>query len=275
MKQETAIRIHFKFLRFLQVSSVLSLLIAPAQPAPSVNRAGQGERLFKFHCAGCHGPKGEGGQGPTLATPVLIRAPTPDLLIKVIKQGVPGTEMPESKLDAGELRQVAAWVRKLGQLPSVKVPGSPRRGEQLYLTRGNCSQCHAIKGRGGASGTDLTDIGLRRGPAYLRTALTDPGADVPKSFSAYRSDVNIAENFLQVRIVTKDGENIDGVRLNEDTFSIQVRDSSDRIYSFFKSELLELHKDWGKSPMPDYRDVFSKQELDDLVAFLVSLRGEK
>jgi hypothetical protein len=109
----------------------------------------------------------------------------------------------------------------------------------------------------------------------LRESLTDPGADTPKSFSVYRADASIPENFLQVRVVTKDGRRLSGARVNEDTFSIQFRDSANRIHSFFKSDLAEFHKDWGKSSMPGYRDVFSKEELDDVVAYLVSLRGAK
>ena len=264
------------FQKYLPSASLLLgiLLILQAPWTLSADDLAQGEHLFQLHCAICHGLKGEGGRGPTLAVPRLSRAPTEALLIEVIRDGIPGTEMPLAGLDRDQIRQVAIWVRTLGQLPSEQVLGNAQRGEQLYFTKGYCAQCHAIKGQGGAFGPDLTDIGLRRSAGYLRTSLTDPEADVPKSFSMFWG-VNIPENFLQVRVLTKDGQQIIGVRLNEDTFSIQVRDPSDRIYSFFKSELAELHKDWGKSPMPSYRDIFSKTELDDVVAFLVSLRGEK
>jgi putative heme-binding domain-containing protein len=170
---------------------------------------------------------------------------------------------------------LAAWVRRLGQSPVEAVSGDAGVGERLYSAKGNCAQCHAIKGWGGALGPDLTEIGLRRSAAYLRAALTDPEAEVPYNLSAVRSDVRITQNFVQVRLATKDGRKLTGVRLNEDAFSIQVRDSSDQTHSFFKSELIELHQDWGKSPMPSYRGVFSEKELDDVVAFLASLRGER
>jgi cytochrome c oxidase cbb3-type subunit III len=250
-------------------------LLLPAQWVSSVKAQDEGEQLFQVHCAACHGPKGEGGSGPTLAVPKLVRAPDEMLLIRVITQGIAGTEMPISRLDQAQLKQVAAFVRKLGQLPAEQISGNATRGEQLYFTKGDCAQCHSLNGRGGAAGPELTEIGLRRGTAYLRRSLTDPAADVPKGYSSYRSDASIPENFLQLRIVTKDGRRLSGVRVNEDSFSIQVRDFSERVHSFFKSELAELHKEWGKSPMPGYRDVFSKEELDDVVAFLVSLRGEK
>ena len=242
---------------------------------PQQNDEVQGERLFQAHCAACHGLKGEGAMGPTLAIPKLGRATTEPLLLSIIKDGIPSTEMPRSRLAGEEIRQMAAYVRKLGQTPSETGTGNATRGEQLYFTKGNCNQCHAIKGQGSAFGPDLTEIGLRRGEAHLRASLLDPEADVPKSFLIHRPGTSIPENFLQVRVVTQDGRRLKGVRVNEDTFTIQLREASGRVHSFFKSELSELHKDWGKSPMPSYREVYSKEELDDVVAFLLSLRGEK
>jgi putative heme-binding domain-containing protein len=235
----------------------------------------QGERLYQIHCASCHGPKGEGGRGPTLAVPLLSRAPTKKLLKRVIRSGIPGTEMGRSSLSEEQISQVAAWVQHLGQVPPREVPGNAERGEHLYFTKGNCDQCHAINGYGGALGPDLTEIGLSRSPDYLRTALTDPEADVPTNISPFRADIRIPNNFLLVTVAAKNGQHITGVRVNEDTYSIQVLDLSGRIHSFFKSELVELHKYWGKSPMPSYRNVFSEEELNDMVAFLVLLRGEK
>jgi cytochrome c oxidase cbb3-type subunit 3 len=89
---------------------------------------------------------------------------------------------------------------------------------------------------------------------------------------SYRSDVSLTQNFLQVRVLTQAGRELTGVRVNEDTFSIQLRDATNTVFSFWKSELRELHKDWGRSPMPSYADALDRQELDDLVAYLASLR---
>jgi mono/diheme cytochrome c family protein len=243
-------------------------------PAPQIDLA-TGEQLFQAHCAACHGPKGEGATGPTLAVTKLGRATNDQLLFSIIKDGIAGTEMPRSRLSNEEIQQIAAYVRKLGQVTSEASTGNAQRGRQLYFSKGSCHQCHAINGHGGAFGPDLSEIGLRRGSLHLRTSLLDPEADVPKSFAIYRPGTSIADNFLQVRVVTNDGKRIKGVRVNEDTFTIQLREASGQVHSFFKTELSELHKDWGKSPMPSYRDVFSQAELDDVVAFLLSLRGEK
>jgi cytochrome c oxidase cbb3-type subunit 3 len=240
--------------------------------APELAR---GERLFGDECAACHGPAGEGGRGPMLAVPRLTRAADWDALTKLIGGGVEGTEMPAARLEQQDVARVAAWVLRLGRRPVQKVPGDPARGERIYRERGGCALCHAVGGVGGALGPDLTDIGLRRGAAHLRRSLLAPEEDLPRSFSTYRSDVSISQNFLAVRLLPREGREIEGVRVNEDTFSIQVRDVAGQIHSFFKSDLRELHKDWGRSPMPSYEGAFAAAELDDLVAFLVSLRGPR
>ena len=166
-------------------------------------------------------------------------------------------------------------MRSLGSQPRETASGDPARGAQIYAAKGACAQCHMIHGQGGVFGPDLSDVGRRRSMAYLRRALVDPSADVPQSYSPWRQDVSLPENFLYVRLTTHDGQEFSGVRVNEDTFSIQIREATGAIHSFLKSELSELHKDFGKSPMPSYATALSTNELDDLVSYLTSLRAEK
>jgi putative heme-binding domain-containing protein len=254
---------------------VLIILLAfgfasTAQAKPDLDA---GRKLFQTHCAVCHGPLGDGGKGTNLAQPRLQRADDDQALARIITLGIPGTEMPLTRLTQQQLANVIAYVRSLAALPAEPLHGDQQRGEQVYRGKGNCAQCHALHGRGGTLGPELTDIGLRRSPAYLRESLTDPEAAIPDSFTSYKKVSLLPDNFLQVRIVTADGRRLTGARINEDAFSIQVRDVAGRIESFVKEELQELHKDWGKSPMPSYREVLSAAEVEDVVAYLASLRG--
>jgi cytochrome c oxidase cbb3-type subunit III len=233
----------------------------------------RGESLFRIQCAPCHGFHGEGGRGPSLAVPKLPRAPDDDALANVISLGIAGTQMPGTRMTADENRQLVAYVRGLGRLQAAHVPGDIANGERLFWSKGKCGQCHTVGARGGRLGPDLTEIGTRRGPQHLRQSLLNPEAEVPDTFTAYRRVIFMPDNFLQVRVVTQDGRRITGVRVNEDAFTIQIRDASDRLYSFRKDELRELHKDWGKSPMPSYRGVLSDAEMQDVIAYLNSLRG--
>lgn len=222
--------------------------------------SGRGQKLYEGHCSLCHGETGGGGKGPSLARPTLPRAPNLERLTEVIQQGIPGTEMPGAwQLTEGEARQIAQYVLSLGRTPIVKLPGDPARGRELYESRGHCSSCHIIRGVGSSFGPELTDVGARRSAEYLREALLKPGASVP-------------DGFLLVKVTTREGQTVRGIRVNEDSFSIQLRDASNRFHSFRKDSV-KIEKEFHQSLMPAY-DSFSAAELDDLVAYLASLRGE-
>jgi cytochrome c oxidase cbb3-type subunit III len=220
-----------------------------------------GEKVFLGQCAGCHGPKGEGGRGAVLAQPRLRHAPDDESLFLVIRDGIKGTEMPAGyALDTLETWQVAAYVRSLGKLPQESVPGNAQRGKEIFHSKGNCTQCHIVSGEGGSLGPELTDIGARRSSAHLRAVVLDPESQLP-------------EGFLQVRVTTNDGRRFTGLRLNEDTFTVQIRDLNGQLHSFLKQDLKELQKDTGQTPMPRFRTILSASETDDVVAYLVGLKG--
>jgi cytochrome c oxidase cbb3-type subunit III len=230
------------------------------QPKATPEDRAEGQRIFSTQCSYCHGPKGEGGQGAVLAVPRLAHAPDDISLFRVIRDGIAGTKMPASALAPNQLWQVVAYVRTLGRVEGAKSNGDPARGSQIYAGKGNCAQCHAVKGRGGGIGPELTDIGNHRNAVQMRTALIDPDDSVPL-------------DYLQVRVVLKDGSSLSGVRVNEDSFSIQIRDLSNHFHSFWKSELTEISKEPKRSLMPSYRNNLSATELDDLIAYLESLQG--
>lgn len=232
-------------------------------PYTSAADVQHGKRLFAANCAVCHSPEGAGGRGANLARPKLPRAPDDHALFLVIRQGVPGTEMPPAwlVLDEHEIWQVTGYVRSLGRVPLEPVLGDARTGGNLFRTEG-CVRCHQVGTEGGRMGPPLTDIGSRRGAGYLRAKVMEPASSLP-------------EEFLQLQIVTRDGRGITGIRLNEDNYSIQVRDLSDQLLSFWKDELTSIEGQPGKSPMPSYRIRLSDRQLDDVVAYLVSLRGDR
>jgi cytochrome c oxidase cbb3-type subunit 3 len=260
-----------RMLRFFLVLGMLTLVGRAGALAQEADDAKEGQRIFEQKCGTCHGPHGEGGRGPTLAQPKLPRAPDDNALMNILRDGIRGTEMAPQLLTEHDMNRVARYVRSLGTKPPEPLPGDPKRGEGLYAAKG-CAQCHMLHGRGGAFGPDLDDIGLRRSVAYLRRALVDPGAEVPKSYSQFAEESSLPLNFLYVRCVPKSGEEVDGVRVNEDTFSIQIRDAQGRLHSFYKDELAELHKEFGKSPMPSFATTMSTNEVNDLTAFLATLR---
>lgn len=232
-----------------------------------------GPQQFAISCAPCHGAQGEGGRGPTLAAARLPRAPDDVALASIIASGIPGTQMPGTRMTDDERHALIQFIRNLGTSRPSVIGGDRVAGERIFWGKGNCGQCHTVGARGGRVGPDLSEIGLRRGAVHLRAVLMDPAGNIPDNFTFYRRVVIVPDSFVQVRVVTNAGEAITGARVDEDAFTIQIRTYSDRLYSFRKEELKELVKEWGKTPMPSYRDRLSETEMRDLVAYLLSLRG--
>jgi cytochrome c oxidase cbb3-type subunit III len=231
-----------------------------------------GKLLFQGMCTECHGAGGAGGDAPSLNRPKLLHAPTDAALVNILQNGIPNTAMPRvRRFSEAETRQLVAYIRSLGKLADAKIPGDAKKGAESYKSLG-CAGCHIIGGQGGNLGPDLSDIGFMRGPAYLRQAIVDPGAALPKGVLQVPSR-GYAE-YLPLRIVTKQGGEVRGIRVNEDTFSIQVRDQAGKFYSLRKSDLELLEKQTGKSLMPSFAARLTQPELTDLVAYLASLQGE-
>jgi putative heme-binding domain-containing protein len=167
--------------------------------------------------------------------------------------------MPGSYLTPSQLSSIATYVKTLGRVEPEEIPGDKGRGEAVYASL-DCRRCHTLGGQGGILGPVLDDIGARRSAAHLREALIEPGASVPSGF-------------LQLRVVTEDGRALTGVRVNEDGFSVQFRDLTGRLHSFWKDELDTLEKQWQRSPMVSYEARLTPEQMDDLVSYLVSLKG--
>jgi cytochrome c oxidase cbb3-type subunit III len=244
-------------LLFLQ--QPLDMTAASSNPYTTQADIEQGKKLYGGRCAGCHGPSGDGGKGANLAVAMLPRGGTDRELYKVIRYGLPETEMPGSLMPEREIWQVAAFVRTLGRLQNETSTGDPKRGETLMSGKGGCLACHSVGLAGGRMGPALNDVGARRSPGYLRLKLMDPAGNVP-------------ELFRVVELQKRNGERISGVRLSEDTWSIQVLDFGDAVHSFWKDDLAALKVE-RRTPMPAYRDKLNAAELNDLVAYLVGLRG--
>ena len=74
-------------------------------------------------------------------------------------------------------------------------------------------------------------------------------------------------------VVTREGREVRGMRINEDNFTIQLRDGANKFFSFRKTELELIEKQAGKSLMPSFGNRLSGSDLNDLIAYLSSLRG--
>jgi hypothetical protein len=71
------------------------------------------------------------------------------------------------------------------------------------------------------------------------------------------------------------GAEVRGIRVNEDVFWVQIRDASGNVHTLEKSALTRLDREIDGTLMPSYEARLSPAQLDDLVAYLGTLRGAK
>jgi putative heme-binding domain-containing protein len=228
----------------------------------------EGQQLFGLQCSRCHGIDGRGGTAPSLQRPILQYAPDDLALMTIIAGGIPNTEMPGTwLLSENDVQSVAAYVRSLGKIQNEHVKGIASRGKLIYEMKA-CNTCHIMDGQGIGLGPDLSKVGGRRSATYLRQKLLTPGFDKTDG-----EVINTADGFIKYlvcEIMTESGEMITGMRMNEDAFSIQLKDAQNRIHSFKKGKIRSYNKVYMRSLMPGVRNLLSDEEIDDLIAYLVS-----
>ena len=168
--------------------------------------------------------------------------------------------MQSFKLSQTELTAIVAFIRAGFDVNAraVKV-GDIVRGRTLFEGKGACLSCHRVNGKGPRSAPDLSDVGSSRLASSIQGSIVDP--------TVYMMPIN-----RPVRIVMKDGRVVTGRRLNEDTFSVQLIDEKERLVSIQKSDLRQ-YEILKTSPMPSFRDKLSVDEVADVVAYLLSLKG--
>jgi putative heme-binding domain-containing protein len=154
--------------------------------------------------------------------------------------------------------QIIAYIRSLN-VSTERPTGDLTRGADLFRSKG-CIGCHRVNGQGGRLGPDLSQIGKTRSLEHLRQSILEPEAEVqPRYWVAnFRDGV---------------GTTVEGFVMNEDTYTVQLMDMDEKLHSYEKAALRE-YKVAKTSKMPSYKDSLTGEQLNDLVAYLASLRPE-
>jgi cytochrome c oxidase cbb3-type subunit III len=244
-----------------------------------------GRKLYDANCGRCHNDTGDGVTGIELFKQ-FRRATSDEDVIKIIREGIPGTSMPpHAFLTTAQAESVVAFLRSMvGVTPASRsgviagaaagrgavalAGGDPTRGRALFEGKGACAGCHSVNGTGGQTGPDLSAIGRVRPPRGF-----DPGGPNLQQIERAILEPNfeIAPPYRFFQVITRSGMTVRGKLLNQDTFSIQMLDSSQNLRSFMKADLREFG--YAPSPMPSYEGKLTSQELTDLLVYLLSLKG--
>jgi putative heme-binding domain-containing protein len=231
----------------------------PLDGRPDAIQAGMGG--YRQRCADCHGTDGRGVRGPDITT-LWATGRTDQGLFRTIRTGVPGTEMPAfpaPRTSDREIWQMLAYLRTL----ATPAPADPPRGDAengARLFAAHCASCHRVNAVGGRIGPDLSRIGSAR-PRDVLVARIRRGSE------------SFRPGYEPVTITPESGAPVQGVKKNEDLFSVQIMDTRERIQGYEKDKVKSV-VDGTRSAMPVFGpDRLNDVELDDLVRYLQTLRG--
>jgi putative heme-binding domain-containing protein len=279
--------IHMTSIRSCWLAAAISFICAAAMAAGTLSASARGrqdsqtakpedqspgKQLFEQRCSACHGLDAGGAMGPNIqGVPFRLGA---DPVKAIIKNGMGGGGMPAfaGQLDDAQIQQIVDYLLMLQQKDSAPITGDPAKGKEVYDASG-CASCHTIAGQGGDAGPELTTVGSLRGAGYLRSAVLYPGTDLPQEHVFVESGGQL--DYLFIHLVTKDGKAYDGTRVVEDSFRIVIKDAKGNFLSFRKADLRTLDKEPGKSVMPSVKGKLSDAQVNDLVAYLASLKEAK
>jgi cytochrome c oxidase cbb3-type subunit 3 len=229
----------------------------------------RGKSLFEENCSTCHGIDAAGEEGPDLHG---VPGSLGDAAVEgIIQRGIRGTAMPGFfDLKPQDAADIVAFLHTFDTNTAGPVNGDPKAGAALFKSSG-CSACHMIDGQGGSIGPELSRIGDMRGPASLKERLIDPGANLPQNGTGFYTAK--WTEYLMFRAVEKNGHAIEGMRVGEDSFVIVLKDVTGKFHSLWKPDLRSLEQLPGKSLMPSFKNTLTPAQMDDLVAYLMTLKG--
>ncbi len=247
---------------------LLACVVAAAAPLRAQQHAGEyeeadidyGARLYAGRCITCHGERGDSIPGINLRSGVFPKAPTDRELSDILRDGIPGTAMVPTGYNDTERNALVAYLRNMSRVDLEGLPqGDAARGRALFEGKAHCNGCHRVNGKGPRTAPDLSDIGATRTAGTLQRELLDP--------SAAMQPIN-----RPVHIVTRGGKVVDGRRLNEDTWTLQLIDDDGDLVALDKADLRE-YRVLTESPMPSYAETLTDAERADVLAYLLSLKG--
>jgi cytochrome c oxidase cbb3-type subunit 3 len=264
---------------FLIALFSVAVTAAQAQTNPYASNAAaidEGRGLFNDTCTRCHGPNGSAGEfGPGLAIPGRSYARNSDAQIfDAIKNGISGTIMPAhvSKLGDDQIWKITAYVKGLrGTAIDAPSPGDVAAGEAVFWGKGNCGACHMVGGRGSIVGPDLSRLASMRKTNSIIDALTRAQHRVYGPGGAQPHLLTPLQMYPVVRVTTADGKTVRGVLRNEDSFSVQIMGLDQQLHLYDRGRLKSVVYEEGSLMPTDYDKRLSKDEFDNLLAYLTRL----
>jgi putative heme-binding domain-containing protein len=196
------------------------------------------DAVYTQHCAACHGENGQGSaQGPKLAGSRSVRSRSAAQLRTFIYQGAPSSGMPSFHLPDAELDRLTAFVHSLNSpVAENPVQGSVEAGQEFFFGRGQCGECHMVRGRGKAVGPDLSNVAREMTLNEIREVLRDPNSRVTPGYQL-------------VSVALKDGRTLRGFARGRTNSDLQLNPHTGEMKWHYQFTPHDVH-DWDATEPP-------------------------
>ncbi|GLR18678.1 hypothetical protein GCM10007940_32940 [Portibacter lacus] len=205
----------------------------------------------------------------------------------ILEEALKGITIPEGIASAGlEILQASginygsleAQLRESGLISSVGMEltqeekeelikdalasGNSNRGRNIYRSKDLlCATCHQVNNVGGLSGPPLGSIGAFMTPNAILDAVINPNGD-------------IKQNYETIVITKTDGEIVSGILNRKTNQSVLLRQANSKVIEIPNDEIQKTDvSEYSLMPIGLTRNL-SRDELKDLLAYLVKLKGE-
>ncbi len=135
--------------------------------------------------------------------------------------------------------------------------GDSLRGEALFFgEKAKCSVCHALRGKGGKAGPDLSNLVHRDAASVLRD-IVDPSAAINPDYVLYT-------------LVLRDGRALAGLVRSEGADTVRVADVNANETVVRRADIAELHPESASIMPADLTKVVGETGIKDLLVFLLA-----
>jgi putative heme-binding domain-containing protein len=207
-------------------------------------------------------------------------------VVQGFKSEMPNPLRPPIRLGPEEVKAVIAYLQSLGgnaDVAAIKLPpgievagkavaqveewkpyltGDPKKGEALFFnpdSNAACAKCHAVSGKGGTVGPELTSVAGTRDVPFIIESILDPSRE-------------IASGYEPILIVTKEGRYITGILKKEEAGLVEVVDNQAEVHRIPRAQI-EQKAPQKTSLMPgNFKEILTVEEFHDLLAFLQTLK---
>ncbi|OGA54493.1 MAG: hypothetical protein A3G24_01500 [Betaproteobacteria bacterium RIFCSPLOWO2_12_FULL_62_13] len=192
----------------------------------------------------------------------IVYAPPIALSVKEVKAVISYLQSQGGELDLEALEKPSEVAKKFfAKMAAAQAAGGgdPSAGEQVYAD--NCASCHAIRGKGGKTGPELSAIAAK-GVRFIEESILRPAKSITPGFETYS-------------VIEKDGRKTVGLKTRDGATEVEITKATGEKVTIAKADIKEIEQDKDASVMPDnLNEAMTVKDLQDVLAYMMLQKSQ-